>query len=194
MSTGRLFAPFDTNPSTRFAGLLSQELLDKALHLREVRADLLAIDEVTPELSNSIATVELDIQDIEADLARREKARIRLGNDVLAPRAPCRNDKLMDLARDLQAMWPIDRFCEDLMAVRLNKSGRSYRAQCPIPGHDDRSPSFVIYPDEGRFHCFGCGAHGDIYDLAGHYFGLGRFADQVRMVADATGEWMERTA
>ena len=29
----------------------------------------------------------------------------------------------------------------------------------------ERTPSFAVYPEEERFHCFGCGAHGDIFDF-----------------------------
>ena len=36
---------------------------------------------------------------------------------------------------------------------------------CPI--HDERTPSFVVYVDEGRWHCYGaCGVGGDVIDLA----------------------------
>jgi len=35
--------------------------------------------------------------------------------------------------------------------------------RCTLHG-DDKHPSGVMYPDENRFHCFACGAHGDIFD------------------------------
>lgn len=34
---------------------------------------------------------------------------------------------------------------------------RRVKILCPV--HNERTPSFTIYPD-GKFHCFGCGAHG----------------------------------
>ena len=37
-------------------------------------------------------------------------------------------------------------------------------ARCLLPSHEDTNPSFTIYPDQ-RFHCFGCGATGDVIDL-----------------------------
>lgn len=43
--------------------------------------------------------------------------------------------------------------------VQLRKAGKTYVGLCPF--HDDRVPSFTVYPDQGTFHCFGCGAHGD---------------------------------
>lgn len=44
--------------------------------------------------------------------------------------------------------------------VALVQQGRRLVGRCPF--HDDRQPSFVIYPDQQRFHCFGCAAHGDV--------------------------------
>lgn len=52
----------------------------------------------------------------------------------------------------------------------LRKSGKNYLTKCPI--HDDRSPSFFIYPESNRFHCFGCGASGDTIALAQKILGL----------------------
>lgn len=43
--------------------------------------------------------------------------------------------------------------------VQLRKAGTTYVGRCPF--HDDRVPSLTLYPEQGSFHCFGCGAHGD---------------------------------
>jgi DNA primase catalytic core len=39
----------------------------------------------------------------------------------------------------------------------------STKVLCPF--HDDHNPSLQLYRDSNKFHCFVCGAHGDIYDL-----------------------------
>ena len=44
--------------------------------------------------------------------------------------------------------------------VRLIKRGREYSALCPF--HNEKTPSFTVSEDKGFFHCFGCGAHGDV--------------------------------
>lgn len=180
----RFFAPYDSDPNTRFAGILSQKLVDDLEWWKTARADLVAADYLPLVLRAHLEMLECDISDGEAELACRMRTAERLAGDPWAPRTPRRNDKLMDLARDLKAVWPIDRFCEDLMAMRLIKTGNRFRARCPLPGHDDVSPSFVLYPDQGRFHCFGCGRTGDVIDLTQHYFGISRFADAVRKLAD----------
>lgn len=48
--------------------------------------------------------------------------------------------------------------------TELTGSGNTRVGRCPHPNHGDRNPSFHVYPDR-RFHCFGCGWHGDITDL-----------------------------
>ncbi len=48
--------------------------------------------------------------------------------------------------------------------VRLIKRGREYVGLCPF--HNEKSPSFNVVEDKGFFHCFGCGAHGDVIGFA----------------------------
>lgn len=43
--------------------------------------------------------------------------------------------------------------------VHLKRSGADYKACCPF--HDEKTPSFIVYPTRGHYHCYGCGAHGD---------------------------------
>jgi DNA primase len=44
--------------------------------------------------------------------------------------------------------------------VRLQKRGRDHVGLCPF--HKEKTPSFTVSEDKGFFHCFGCGAHGDV--------------------------------
>ena len=46
----------------------------------------------------------------------------------------------------------------------IPRASRRVSIRCPLPGHQDDMPSFVIYPD-GHFYCFGCGQHGDVLTL-----------------------------
>ena len=39
-----------------------------------------------------------------------------------------------------------------------------FDGRCPLPDHDDRNPSFYIYPP-GQWWCYGCGRGGDVIDL-----------------------------
>lgn len=47
-------------------------------------------------------------------------------------------------------------------SVKLHRAGNEWKACCPF--HADRSPSFTIFDGGQRFHCFGCGAGGDVLD------------------------------
>lgn len=51
---------------------------------------------------------------------------------------------------------------EDVMRqyVTLKRSGHGYKCLCPF--HSEKTPSCVVYPDNGSFYCFGCGAGGDV--------------------------------
>ncbi|MDR7556097.1 MAG: DNA primase [Armatimonadota bacterium] len=45
----------------------------------------------------------------------------------------------------------------------LKRAGRYYKGLCPF--HQEKTPSFYVDPDRGLFHCFGCGAGGDLFDF-----------------------------
>lgn len=52
------------------------------------------------------------------------------------------------------------------MGIRLEKDGAEQRACCPF--HQENTPSFTIFTGKDgvdRFHCFGCGAKGDVIDF-----------------------------
>src|SRR5688572_19682998 len=45
--------------------------------------------------------------------------------------------------------------------VRLIKSGRNFKGLCPF--HNEKTPSFYVFPDRDGYHCFGCSQHGDVF-------------------------------
>ncbi len=56
----------------------------------------------------------------------------------------------------------IVRFVSD--HVQLRKVGGSWKGLCPF--HNEKTPSFNVSADRGRFHCFGCGEGGDVFKFA----------------------------
>ncbi|MGY8961041.1 MAG: CHC2 zinc finger domain-containing protein, partial [Alphaproteobacteria bacterium] len=44
--------------------------------------------------------------------------------------------------------------------VKLTRKGREHTGLCPF--HNEKSPSFTVNEEKGFYHCFGCGAHGDV--------------------------------
>ena len=43
--------------------------------------------------------------------------------------------------------------------VAISKNGRNYICLCPF--HNEKTPSFTVFAESGRFQCFGCGEKGD---------------------------------
>ncbi|GIG19892.1 DNA primase [Cellulomonas chitinilytica] len=69
--------------------------------------------------------------------------------------------------------------------VTLKTAGvGSLKGLCPF--HDERSPSFHVRPQVGRYHCFGCGEGGDVISFVQKVDGLG-FAEAVEYLAGRVG-------
>jgi DNA primase len=68
--------------------------------------------------------------------------------------------------------------------VQLKKTGRSYKGLCPF--HQEKTPSFVVFPESGNFHCFGCGRGGDVFTF---YMGVEKveFRDALQELARRAG-------
>ena len=55
--------------------------------------------------------------------------------------------------------------------VELHKHGsKDFAGKCPF--HQDDSPSFIVSPDKGLFHCMGCGAAGNAIQFVGKFDGV----------------------
>lgn len=66
--------------------------------------------------------------------------------------------------------------------TKLVRSGRNWKACCPF--HGEKTPSFYIYDD--HFHCFGCGAHGDVVSFVMQSEGRS-FPEAVEQLAGEAG-------
>ncbi len=60
----------------------------------------------------------------------------------------------------------------DVISQRLSlkKAGKNYRALCPF--HREKTPSFMVSDEKQIFHCFGCGAGGDVFTFLMRYENL----------------------
>ncbi len=68
--------------------------------------------------------------------------------------------------------------------VALKKSGRRWSGLCPF--HAEKTPSFSVNAEEGRYYCFGCRASGDAITFVREVQHLD-FVDAVRQLADRAG-------
>lgn len=68
--------------------------------------------------------------------------------------------------------------------VRLKKHGRDYMGLCPF--HKEKSPSFHVNQEKQLFHCFGCGAGGNLVQFVMRSEGLD-FLEALKLMADRAG-------
>ena len=54
----------------------------------------------------------------------------------------------------------------------LADSSRDVFVACPMPWHDDSTPSMLLHLDRDRYHCFGCGATGDVIQWVRDIYGV----------------------
>ena len=75
--------------------------------------------------------------------------------------------------------------------IALRRAGADYKACCPF--HHEKTPSFVVHPDRGFYHCFGCGESGDVFKFVMRQEGLG-FVDAAKKLARLCGVEVEERA
>ncbi len=71
----------------------------------------------------------------------------------------------------------------------LRRVGRNYRGLCPF--HAERSPSFYVSPDRQSYHCFGCGAGGNVFSFVMAQEKI-EFPEAVELLARRLGIRIER--
>jgi DNA primase len=68
--------------------------------------------------------------------------------------------------------------------VRLKKSGQNFTGLCPF--HSEKTPSFAVHPVKQIYHCFGCGAGGDVFKFVMEMDRC-EFPEALRTVAEKCG-------
>lgn len=66
-------------------------------------------------------------------------------------------DKQIEQAKTIPITEIIERY------ITLKKAGKNYTALCPF--HNEKHPSFIVFPDSNRFHCFSCQKSGDTIEF-----------------------------
>ena len=75
--------------------------------------------------------------------------------------------------------------------VKLVRKGRRHSGLCPF--HAEKTPSFSVVDDDGFYHCFGCGVHGDAISFLREMDGL-EFLEAVERLAEMAGLKMPQDA
>jgi DNA primase len=68
--------------------------------------------------------------------------------------------------------------------VRLRKTGQNFTGLCPF--HPEKTPSFAVHPVRQIYHCFGCGAGGDVFKFV-QEMDKCPFPEAIRIVAEKCG-------
>lgn len=71
----------------------------------------------------------------------------------------------------------------------LKKAGINYKANCPF--HEEKTPSFMVSPERGIWHCFGCGKGGDGITFIMEKEGL-TFPETLELLASKVGVTLSR--
>ena len=82
----------------------------------------------------------------------------------------------MSIFEEVKAMVSARNVAESY-GLKVNHSGT---ACCPF--HDDKNPSMKI--DANHFHCFGCGAHGDVIGYVAKLYGLNQYDAACKIISD----------
>lgn len=112
-------------------------------------------------------------------LLEYEKRLVRLRRFKLLADPNSTKNHLLDFENKLEIArnYPIEALARERLEVK--QSGKSLVSLCPF--HNEKTPSFYIYPDSNRFYCFGCHESGDILKLTMHLCGVD-FKDAVLML------------
>jgi DNA primase len=70
------------------------------------------------------------------------------------------------------------------LVVALQKSGKAFKGLCPF--HNERTPSFYVFPESQTWRCFGCNEGGDLFSFVQAQQSLG-FRDALMYLAEKAG-------
>lgn len=189
--SGSLFEPLPQYRAWRFD---NRTILDLREEIAYLHGYIETLRNLRLELRESVPDVhyiEYRLRELLDTVEQRKRLLRQHERNPLALAWPTGTGKLGQLALDLKAVWPLPQFCREMLLLDLQGRGDRLRAICPIPTHRETTPSFVVFVREDRFKCFGCGAHGDVYDLIRLIYGHEDFRSQVRMLADTVGRSMD---
>jgi DNA primase len=68
--------------------------------------------------------------------------------------------------------------------IKLERAGKNFKARCPF--HNEKTPSFMVSPDRGTYHCFGCSRGGDIFSFV-EEFERTDFKGALKVLAERAG-------
>lgn len=144
-------------------------LLDETEHWRLLFAEIDRTPADDAEVAaNSRAYVVHRLRGLNDEVGRRQ----RLLRSPLSPPWP---DVASHAAeRDaIKARLPLLETIQAHIPWPVERRGRSWWCCCPLPAHDEETPSFHI--DGAVWHCFGCQRGGDVFEFIRHLLSVDGF-------------------
>ena len=165
------------------------------LRERECRAWDLADVDANPDgwrfAPESRAYLVASLRELNDELGRRK----RLAGTANAPAWPAeaspereaaRAAERAEIKRRLRISDLIHRTTHKYDQFEIRRAGDVWCC-CPLPGHDEDTPSFHFDDDAGVWHCFGCKRGGDLFELGRHLYGEAEFWRVVERLRDEAG-------
>lgn len=98
-----------------------------------------------------------------------------------------------EFIEDLAVTINIANYMEDEYDSNFHPSTNNWlNTNCPLPNHEDNSPSFGVNSESNKYHCFGCGATGNIINLVQFVEGL-TFVETIQKLSAYSGVEIETT-
>lgn len=96
----------------------------------------------------------------------------RIPEMVRPERRPVSRRSVIEAAKEaVETVDLADRLCGP---GGLRRRGAEWVGRCPLPDHDEKTPSFSVNPEKNLWHCFGCVRGGDVVELARFAWGYAR--------------------
>lgn len=183
-------APRELPRPNRYQDLPTATILAEAevwaWHVEQIKADLEADPTSWRFPQESLAFAKAALAEADEVLARRE----RLASRPTAPRWPADHPHHLPDAQAIKAALSLPRYIGMSTGAVLERRGKWSKELwccCPLPGHQERTPSFPVNEAKGVFYCFGCHRSGDLFTFAAHLHGTARFDELLPILAEAAG-------
>jgi hypothetical protein len=150
-----LYADWATAELTREEEVLQWRMASLDTCPQEPECDRLCIESGMALLADCI----LDVRD---ELAKRRA----LYRNEYAPTV--KRGQRTDIFRHVKERLSIETLCARYGPV-LQPRGRDLWGLCPLPDHNEKTPSFKVSVERQQWHCFGCDRGGDLFHLAAYY-------------------------
>jgi hypothetical protein len=148
----------------------------------DFRRALESMDEESPgyaTLKFGIEYADMRMGDI-LDAMERIERYARSGERFPWPRKVARTHATF---HEMKARLNLPDVIEDLSGQTLERRGNHWVMCCPLPGHPDATPSFVVTPGKQVWFCHGCHRGGDVITFVQEQYQLVSAAAALRMLA-----------